>query len=308
MRATLVAALLLASAVSASAQVTRPSPAPPSAVPVSPEPAAAPFSGHIRLSAVLFDNFFQTPEGEPQDDVPAGSAEARVQKGFGSDLVAYGELEYTDYQDYRPSGGVVAGLRGEGRPHTFDLQAQVMLGRPSREVRDEFDRADGVAVVGQYGYRIGDFEPIALGEFRHETYELSPQKTNDVYNVGAALRVRMGKVSPEVGFRWGRRDVDDDDEDLRQREMYLRLRWAPARPTYVSLRLRRRLREYSIEDGGSTNFGREDTRDQLVASGDFFTTSRFGINVYYSVEDSDSSHDRGEFLTQMLAAGVVVRF
>jgi hypothetical protein len=176
-------------------------------------------------------------------------------------------------------------------------------------VRDEFDRADGLALVGQYGYRMGDWEPIALGEIRHETYELSPEKTNDVFNLGAGLRFRgLGTVSPEVGFRWGRRDVDDDREDLGQREIYLRLRWAPARPTYVSLRLRRRFRDYSIEDPAAANFGREDTRTQVVASGDFFTTSRLGLNVYYSLEDSNSSHDRGEFLTQMLAAGVVVRF
>jgi hypothetical protein len=309
MRTTLATLLLLASAVPVTAQAGRPpSPAPPSAAAVSQEHESAPFRGHFRLSGLLFDNFFQAPEGEEQEDVPGGTAEARVEKGLTPDLVGYAELEYTDYRDYRPSGAVVAGVRGERRPHAFDVQAQVMLGRPSREVRDEFDRADGVALLGQYGYRWGDFEPLALAEFRHETYELSPEKANDSYSVGAGLRVRMGKVSPEVGFRWGRRDVEDDSEDLSQRELYFRLRWAPARPTYVSLRVRRRLREYSVEDPAAHNFGREDTRHQLVASGDFFTTSRLGLNVYYSVEDSDSSHDRGEFLTQMLAAGVVVRF
>lgn len=309
MRSTLATLLLLVSAASLEAQATRPpSPAAPSAAPVATEPETAPLSGHFRLSGLLFDNFFQAPEGEEQEDVPGGTAEARVEKGFTPDLVGYGEMEYTDYRDYRPSGGIVAGVRGEGRPHAFDVQAQVMLGRPSREVRDEFDRADGYGLVGQYGYRMGDFEPLLLGEARHESYELSPEKANNLYNIGAGLRIRMGKVSPEVGFRWGKRDVEDDSEDLSQKEMYLRLRWAPARPTYVSLRLRRRLRDYSVEDPAAHNFGREDTRHQLVASADFFTTSRLGLNVYYSVEDSDSSHDRGEFLTQMLAAGVVVRF
>jgi hypothetical protein len=33
-----------------------------------------------------------------------------------------------------------------------------------------------------------------------------------------------------------------------------------------------------------------------------------GFNVYYSIENSDSPNPRGEFLTQMLAAGVVLRF
>lgn len=305
MRATLATVLLLAPAATASAQGTRQPSPPASTAHASP----APFGGYFRLSGILFDNFFQTPDGEPQENVPAAGAAARVEKGLMPDLVAYGELDYTDYRRYRPSGGFIAGARLEGRPHSFDVQAQVMLGRPSREVRDEFDRADGVAVVGQYGYRIGDWEPIALAEIRHESYELSPEKTNDVVNVGAALRLRgLGTVSPEVGFRVGRRDVDDDNEDVSQREIYLRLRWAPARPTYISLRLRRRYRDYSIEDAGASNFGREDTRTQVVASGDFFTTSRLGLNLYYSLEDSDSTNVRGEFLTQMLAAGVVVRF
>lgn len=308
MRATLATVLLLASAASASAQGTR-QPSPPPPMPASPaHPSPAPFGGYFRLSGILFDNFFQTPDGEPQENVPAAGAAARVEKGLTPDLVAYGELDYTDYRHFRPSGGFVGGLRREGRPHSFDVQAQAMLGRPSREVGDELDRADGVAALGQYGYRIGDWEPIALAEYRHESYELSPQKENTVFNVGAALRLRMGKVSPEVGYRWGRRDVQDDNEDVRQREIYLRLRWAPARPTYISLRLRRRYRDYSIEDAGAGNFGREDTRTQLVGSGDFFTTSRLGLNLYYSLEDSDSTNVRGEFLTQMLAAGVVVRF
>lgn len=316
MRATFATVLLVGCAAVASAQTRRPtttppppSPRPPQSAPAAPaEPSPAPFGGYFRLSGVLFDNFFQTPDGEPQENVEAAGAEAAVHKGLTPDIVAYGQLDYTDYRHFRPSGGFVAGVRGEGRPHTFDLQAQAMLGRPSREVGDVLGRADGVAVLGQYGYRVGAFEPIALAEYRHESYEVSALRANDVFNVGGALRIRMGKVSPEVGYRWGKRDVKDDNEDLDQREVYLRLRWAPARPTYISLRLRRRYRDYSIEDAGASNFGREDTRDQLVASGDFFTTSRFGVNLYYSLESSDSTHPRGEFTTQMLAAGVVVRF
>ena len=271
--------------------------------------AADDLGGHVRLSGVLFDNFFQAPEGTPQEDVPAAQLEAGLRRDLGRHTRAYGEVDYTNYRDFRSSWGFTAGLTGEASPHGFDVQAQLLKGRPSREVRDEFDSADALALAASYGYRIGSFEPMLLADLRHETYDLSEQKTNDVYNVGAALRVRgLGRVSPEVGFRIGKRDVRDDNEDLDQREVYLRLRWAPARPTYLSLRLRRRFREYAIADPGAGNFRREDTRTQLVATADLLQTSRLGFNLYYSVEDSDSTHPRGEFLTQMAAAGIVLRF
>ncbi|HET8648127.1 MAG TPA: hypothetical protein VFO85_21705 [Vicinamibacteria bacterium] len=301
MRAVLAVLLLMGPALPAAAQSPR--------APSPPPPDVAPWGGHFRLSGAVFDNFFQTPEGEPQEDVPAAGMEAGLHKGFSPHLLGYAEVDYTDYRRYRPSGGISAGLRREGRPHAFDVQGQVMLGRPSREVADEFDRADGVAVVGQYGYRMGDWEPLALAEVRRETYERSPQKANTVLNVGAGLRFRgLGTLSPEVGFRMGTRDVRDDEEDLGQREVYLRLRWAPARPTYLTLRVRRRFRDYSVDDPAARNFGREDTRTQAVATADLRTTSRLGFNLYYSVEDSSSTHERGEFLTQMLAAGIVLRF
>ena len=299
MRASLATLLLLAaaSAVPAAAQNRLPSP-PPDAL-----------GGHVRLSAILFENFFQTPDGEPEENVPAAGLEAGLHKGFGRDLTLFGDVNYTSYRRYRPSGGVAVGVRRESRPHAFDVQAQLQKGRPSREVRDEFDRADTLGLVGQYGYRFGDWEPLALAELRHETYDLAPEKANDVVNVGFGVRYRgLGRVSPEVGFRFGSRDVKEDNEDLSQRELYVRVRWAPARPTYVTLRLRRRYRDYSIEDPGAANFSREDTRTQAVASADFLQTSRLGFNVYYSIEDSDSTHPRGEFVTQMLAAGVVLRF
>jgi hypothetical protein len=267
------------------------------------------FGGHVRLSAVLFDNFFQAPDGDAQENVPAGAVEAGLHKRLSPETLLYGDVDYTSYRHYRPSGGFTAGLRRESRPHSWEVQAQVLRGRPSREVRDEFDRANALGLALTYGHRRGDWEPLALADFRRETYELSPLKQNDVYNVGVGVRYRgLGRVSPEIGIRLGGRDVRDDEEDLSQRELYLRLRWAPSPPTYLSLRLRRRYRDYSIEDAGARNFGREDTRSQLVASADLRQTSRVGVNVYYALETSDSTHPRGEFTSQMLAAGVAVRF
>jgi hypothetical protein len=293
---------LACAAAPASAQQRFPRPSP------SPSPSLPSAGGYVRLGGVVFDNFFQAPEGDPQEDEIGASVEAGVHKDLERGLQVRASVDYTRYRDFEPSGGLDVGLRGESRPHAFDVLAQVMRGRPSREVGDELDSADGFGLAGHYGYRMGDWEPIALAELRHESYDLSPGKENDVVTAGAAVRYRGWAVSPEVGVRFARRDVVDDDEDIRQREVYVRLRWAPSRPTYLTLRLRRRFREYSIDDDAARNFGREDTRTQAVATADFRTTSRVGANVYYMIEGSDSTDPRGEFLTQMLAAGLVLRF
>lgn len=271
------------------------------------------FEAHVKLAGLFFDNFFQAPEGSPEEDVLGASVEGglAVQVREESPLKAYLEADYIIYQDFDPSTGITAGLRREGKPHAWDVSAQYLKGRPSREVRDEFDRADVLGVSGQYSYRVTeDFEVIGLGEYRHETFELSEDKANDVYNLGAALRYRgFGwRFSPEIGFRLGGRDVVVGDEDFSQREAFVRLRWSPTSALYLTLRYRRRSRDYSVEDPRAANFGREDTRKQLTATADWRHGASLTWNLYYALEDSDSTRPVGVFRTQMLSLGFTIGF
>lgn len=285
----------------------------PGKAPAQPAPGPARLEARIKLNVLFFDNFFHVPQGEPQDTVVAGGLEAHLAAKLRRrrPLEAYGHADYIAYRGFGPSSGVTAGLRSEDNPQSFDISAQYLKGRPSREVGNVLDRADIVGLEGEYSYRMtDDFELTGLGDVRRETYALSPAKESDVFNLGGAVRYRgFGhRFSPEVGLRWGRRDVADDNEDLSQRELFVRLRSTPVPALYLSLRYRRRGRHYSIAEARGSNFGREDTRQQWALSADLTQGERRSWNLYYASEDSGSSRPSGVFQTRLLALGLTVRF
>jgi len=294
-------------------------PAPQRAAPKSapdkgaPAPKADRFMAQVRLGGLYFDNFFQAPEGAPRENVFGATFEggAAVRLRENAPLEGYVEGDYVVYQRFDPSRALALGVRSESRPHGYDVSVRLLNGRPSREIRDEFDRADVFALEAEYSYRAtDDWEIIGFGEYRHETFDLSPDKVNDVASLGGAVRYRGfgSRFSPELGLRLGGRDVKDDNEDLSQREAYLRLRWSPSRTVYLTLRYRRRSRDYSIESPGAANFGRRDTRGQWVLTADWKRGKSLVWNLYYAFQDSDSTRPQGRFKTQMLSLGLTHRF
>ncbi len=269
-------------------------------------------SGYVKLGGWAFDNFFWAPEGTPEDGVIAFSAEGGVRAAIreGSPIRAYVDAMYLHYDDFDPLKGVTVGLAGEGKPSSFDVSFQLANGRPSREVGDEFDRANVRELEGRYSYRANrHFEVSGLGEFRSETYELSPTKANDVYGLGASVRYRgfSHGFSPELGVGLGRRNVENENESLGQKEIWLKLRYAPARPLYLTMRVRLRFRNYSTEDATASNFEREDTRRQILLTADYEWSRRLVSNLYYSREGSDSTRASGRFSTQFVVLGLTVR-
>jgi hypothetical protein len=223
---------------------------------------------------------------------------------------AYGHAAYVGYRGFGPSTGLGLGLRSDGRPGSFDVALQAHRGRPSREVGDVLGRADDASVAAEYAYRVlDDLQLSVLADARREWYELSPEKRNDVFNVGAAARYRgWSQISPEVGFRWGRRDILDANEDLEQREVFARLRWTPAPAVYVSVRYRRRYRDYTVEDPARSNFGREETRQQWTVGGDIRLSRHWSWGVYYAREESDSTRPTGVFATQLASVSLALRY
>ncbi|MFP5284346.1 MAG: hypothetical protein ACLGI9_01265, partial [Thermoanaerobaculia bacterium] len=53
----------------------------------------------LRLNALRFDNFFQAPEGFPQQEVDAWAGELRLAAPFAEVLEGYANLNYTTYDD-----------------------------------------------------------------------------------------------------------------------------------------------------------------------------------------------------------------
>lgn len=279
----------------------------------APTPPPDRFRGYARLGGTVFDNFFEATEGLPEESVLAatlgGGLAFRLNEG--SPLEAHLAADHVLYEDLDPSSSIAAGLRFAGRPHAWDVTVRYLRARPGREVGDQFDRANALALSGLYSYRITrDFEVLGLGQVRRETYDLLPDRTTDGYTLGAAVRYRgLGRnLSPEIGANFGSRSVSEEpDEDLSLREGYLRLRWSPTRSTYVSARYRRRGRSYTVEDASARNFGRDDTRHQLVVAADW-TRGDLVWNLYYTLEDSNSSLPTGIFDTQSLSLGLTYQF
>lgn len=268
------------------------------------------FRADLRLNSLWFDNFFQAPEGTPQQNVDALAGELRLVAPLGETVEGYSNLNYTRYEDpLEASQGVTAGLRSAGRTHGFDLFGEYLTNRPSGDVGELVEQADIRRAAGEYSYRVTrDWQLTALGDYQQQDFDISQGKDNTFVDFGGAVRYRGfgGVFSPEIGATFGERDADDPDEDHDQRDLFLKIRSAPASWAYLSFRYRHRTRDYSIADPLATNFGREDTRKQWVATADLRTGDILTWNLYYSYEDAESSRVEREFTTSLFAAGVTV--
>lgn len=268
------------------------------------------FRVDLRLNGLFFDNFFQAPEGFPQDDVNAWAGELRLAAPFLETAEAYANLNYTTYEDpLEASQGVTAGLRSSGRPHAFDLFAEYQTNRPTGDVGELVEQADVRRVAGEYSYRLTrDWQLSALAEYQEQDFDITQGKDNTFVDFGGAVRYRgFGSgFSPEISATFGDRDADDPDEDHSQQDLFLKIRSAPADWAYLSLRYRHRTRDYSIDNPFASNFEREDTRTQWTATADLRTGDILTWNLYYSYEDAESTLATREFTTSLFAAGVTI--
>ena len=289
----LVVVLSLGLALSAAAQATS-----------NQQPA---FGVWLKGQALLYGNFFQAPEGTPEDDVLAGLAEigASYRLSRATPLRVYASYNYLKYDDESldKSDGFRAGLRLEGRPHAFDVYAEELRDRPTFDVGDVFDRADIRTVAGEYSYRfLDDWSASVDGELQKQDYEFTPARDNDFHALGAAIRYRGFRAfSPEIGYRVGERDVNDDTLSYDQRDLYLQIRSNLTPALYLSIRFRDREREYAA-------IGREDTRRQLSAGVDWTTSPHLTWNVYYARENTDVNLEGRDFDTSLLLAGLTWRW
>lgn len=253
-----------------------------------------------------YANFFQRAEGQAQDDVQAlyGEAGASVTLSRTAPLRAYGNVNVMQFSesDLSTSPGIRVGLRLDGRPHAFDVRAEQLLDRPSFDIGDEFDRADITNLAGEYSYRVTrDWQVSLEGEYQKQDIEVTTLRDNDFLGAGAAVRWRGSRLfSPEIGFRSGRREVEDDTLSYDQDEMYLQIRSAPTPEIYISARYRDRGREYTS--------GREDDRRQITASVDWSMTPTLIWNFYGSHETVKVNRAGRDFDTALYILGITKRF
>jgi hypothetical protein len=271
------------------------------------------WEAHLRLTLLGFDNFFQAPDGLPEKRVIAAGAGVHVAAPLGRSgpLKAFGHADGVVYRGFGPSGAVTAGLRSQDGPRSYVVALRYVRGRPTREVGDVLDRADFLGLSTEYSHRpTRHVQLTGLADLGREWYDLPTERTNAFFRAGGALRYRGfgSRFSPEAGLLWGRRDVRDDNEDASQRELFVRLRWAPSRPAYLSLGYRRRDRTYTVTDSLASNHGRRDTRHQWTLGASLRQDDRRTWSLYYARESSDSTRPAGVFATQLVGLGLTLRF
>jgi cellulose synthase/poly-beta-1,6-N-acetylglucosamine synthase-like glycosyltransferase len=270
-----------------------------------------PVDAQVRFNASFHDNFFQAARNAPTDNVWVRAFEARVARKSTSrgQPLPFGRFDFVSYSGLDPAVALRGGVTREDNRSAYTIEAGVQWNRPRFDIGDGFEYADIVGVDGEYSARVTPaIELKALGELFHETYELRTTNTNNQFNFGGGVRYRGfgSDFSPEVGWLWGGRDAETQDEDFGQRQFYLQVRSAAVRSTYLSVRFRRRFRDYSSESG--SNFGREDRRYQLTAYGDVTVTPNVVINLSYWYERANSTRDTRDFSAQAIGFGATYRF
>lgn len=263
----------------------------------------------LRADGHLYENFFQATAGREEEDVTAFATElgATYALSPAMPLLAYGSVNYMRYGEHGlgSTNGMRLGVRSEGRPHAFNAFVQQLNDRPTFDVGDEFDRADVRTFAADYAYRFGEWQAGIDGELQSQRFQLTESRNNEFTGVGAAVRWRRWRVfSPEVGLRFGNRDVDDPTQSYDQRDAYLQIRSSVTPQLYLSLRFRDRGREYTTNIADASNFGREDDRRQIAFNAVYSLRPDLDLNLYVTRENTDTNVPRRDFDTALWLLGI----
>lgn len=269
----------------------------------TPPPAQSPWDFYVRGNVQLYQNFFQAPKGAPEEDITAEQVEVGANWKLSKALTAFGNVNLLHFNDdtLENSPGGRVGLRGDLRPHGFEVYAEVLSNRPSFEL-DEFAGADIRRLHGDYSYRLfQDWQLSIEGDYEQQEFD-NDLRDNDFKGFGPAVRWRGSRVfSPEIGFRMGERDVNDASQSYDQSEWYLQIRSQPIQPLYLSARYRDRKRDYQ-------NVDRNDARKQISVGADYTVNEHLVLNLYGAREDVDSNLTGRDFDSGFWLAGVTWRF
>jgi hypothetical protein len=151
-------------------------------------------------------------------------------------------------------------------------------------------------------YRVADRWQFTLDADLEKQDLDNDLRDNDFGALGFAVRWRGSRLfSPEIGVRGGTREVNDDAQTYDQRESFLQIRSQPVPRLYLSVRFRKRTRDYE-------NVAREDERRQVTIGADYTISERLVLNLYAAGEEVDSSLPGRDFDTGYAIAGLTWKF
>ena len=273
----------------------------PAAAQNRPEIMAPPpdVTGYMRMGGIFHENFFQVPDGGPRRDVLAGVLEFRAEEKLGEDDT-YRAYFRTDFYQFHQLGSSPGLLVGGGRirgAHQFDISVAGQWRRPRFEYGDELEQANILGSSASYSLRIlSTLDLIAIGEYSYDALKINTKLHGTSYDAGAAVRYGAfrRRLSAEVGVLQGARDLGDVQQYVNDTR-YLQLRASAIPRTYLSVRYRTRIRDYSTSDSRSSNFGREDRRRQVTAYLDVKLWGNLMWNLSGGLEEAESTRVGGGF-------------
>lgn len=260
----------------------------------------------VKVGSLKFDNYFQAPEDEPEEEVQATSADLRLMWRLGTTslLKSYVQLQRVEYETLPATSAYALGFRLDGERHYLDLFSRKETNRGALDIGDDFEEAEILRHHVGYSLRFArTWEWSLEADFRDQDFDVSTERDTELFETETALRYRgFGRsFSPEIGMRWGARDAVNDDYDYTENDLYLKLRFSPVRIFAFSVRVRDRSRDYDVRDPTARTFGRKDSRRQWTVSADLLLRRNLAFTLYYDNVDGDSSDPGRIFATQMLA-------
>lgn len=267
-------------------------------------------SGYIRTGGILFENFFQLPDDLPRPDIWAGVLEVRVEEhmGFDGGFRAYARGDLFQFQHRGLSPGVVGGLRRVLGTHRFDASLSAQWNRPRFDSGDSLEQANILVGNGSYSLAVSSLEVAALIEYLGESLKL--RRGQDSVSRDAGFAIRYGafarRVSAEVGWMQGARESEDLAQDYGQETRWVVMRTSAIPRVYLSARYRTRVRDFTIDNATSRNFGRQDRRRQLTGYVDIALWGNLVWNLSGGYEDADSTRGTSAFRSKQFATTVSV--
>ncbi len=265
----------------------------------------------LDVGGTSYDNFHQAPDGEPQEEVLAAVAEARLTwkprprqpfKGY----VEAARLEY----DVLPSSSAYgAGLRLEGARHGFDLSSHLARGRSAPGIGDVVETADILRHRGRYSLRSDRWEWWLGAERLDQRFDAVPQRRSELGAIGTGLVLRtFGRAfAPEIGAWRLERDSTTDSADYRGDEIYGRLRFSPLRTFAFEVLYQQERRDYVTPDPDAGNFERRDRRDRWTLRTEVLLHSVLAWNLQYYWLEGDSTREGRAFTSEGFATGLTVK-
>jgi hypothetical protein len=266
-----------------------------------PEVMAFPpeITGYIRMGGIYHENFFQLPDDGPREDVVAGVMEVRVEERLGPSgaMRVYTRGDVFHFRHLGSSPGALVGVRRIGGVHQFDVAATGQWNRPRFDLDDDPQQANVIGGNANYSLRVvRPLELMVLGEYSRQWLKQNVGVRSATYDVGGAVLFRpIRRLSTEIGVLRGRRDIADVNQQYLNETAYVAMRTSIVPRTYVSLRYRTRVRDYTTDNTRSSNFQRQDRREQVTAYLDLSLWGNLVWNLSAGVEEADSTKRGSSF-------------